>query len=564
MKNKEEVKLSKEDVVETLEAIQKAFEIAPEYKEKFDFTTFAKSLYGSAFNPWMQNDLMKSLNVSTATPSTREEIDEALANPMSNEDKLIQYNQGYYFSSLMFKRNQEYLANLPAFDLELSCINATEKDYESKTYKKDYQRVKEFLDKFDYRTEFRNVLWNLLMSETYYCMFRKFDSKYLLQTWPWNYAQISGRFEYGLLFDVDMRYFLQPSVDIDLFPNWCKKTYLQLFRDGKDMGYVPSNKMNKRTGKFATWAQTSPEDGFFCFKFNQNHNLQVPFFTAMLPEMAIIPLMRKLQVDQSFAAARKLLVSSIPYLKEKKSSSVVDQIAIDPDILGKFLALATQGLEKSIKVLSLPTEDIKGVEFQNTDQDTYKNFMSVTSSLLSGGKVIFAPNEKMNAIQTQVSLNLDELLAESIYPQFEDFLNYYINKETKKFKWRFKFVGSNDQYDRKRRQDAAFAYADKGVVLPNKIASSLGYNKIELERELEESKATKFTEKLQLMLNVNTMPNSGGNTGNNNNSNNSNNNTNSNDENKKNGRPQKEDNQLTDSGENTRSAASNVEKGGKI
>ena len=202
--------------------------------------------------------------------------------------------------------------------------------------------------------------------------------------------------------------------------------------------------------------------------------------------------------------------------------------------------MATQGIENAIKVLALPTEDIKGVEFENTDKDTYKNFMAITSSLLSGGKVIFSTDENQNAIETQLSLNLDELLAESVYPQFEDFLEYNINRRTKKFKWKFRFVGCNDQFDRSRRQTEAFTYADKGVVLPNKIASSLGLNKIELERELEEAQATGFTDKLMMMLNINTMSPDGA------------------------GRPAKDDADLTDSGAKTRAKASNIEKGGKI
>ncbi len=539
--------LSKEDVVDTLEVLDKVFEIVEKQKGNplFDFEKFAKAYDGRSFTPWAQNELMKSLNISVATPD-KDNIAKALANPGANEEKLIEYNQSFYFSSLMYKRNQEYLATLPAFDLEMTCINIeTEKDYQSAAYKKDYKAIANFLDKFDYRKEFKKVLWNLLMSESYFCMYREFDTKSLLQIWPWKYAKISGQFEYGLLYDIDMRYFLQPQVDLDMYPDWCKKKYLEIFRDGKNKDYIPSNVLDKRRGNFANWVQTDPEEGFWCFKFNTNNNLQVPFFTAMLPEMAIIPLMRNLQVNQSIAAARKLLVSSIPYLKEKKSSSVVDQIAIDPELLGKFLGLATRGLEESIKVLSLPTEDIKGVEFTNTDEDTYKNFMSVTSSLLSGGKVIFAPNEKMNAIQTQVSLNLDELLVESLYPQFADFLDFNANKKTKKYKWKFKFVGSNDKFNREARQKEAFLYADKGVVLPNKIASSLGMNKIELERELMEAKASKFTDKLLMMININTMPGTTSDNG-------------------AGGRPQKSSDSLTDSGAETRDKGSNIDKGGNI
>jgi len=532
-KEEQTEKLTEQEVVETLEALQKAF----------DVTEFAQGYKTGVYSPMIQNELMKNMNVSATTPD-KSGIESSLSDPANHEEELVSFSQSYYFSSLMYKRNMEYIATLPAFDLEMTCINAEPEDYKTSKYQRDYKIVADFFDKFNYRAQFKEILWNLVMSESYYGMFREFETKSVMQQWPSKYAKITGKFEYGLLYDIDMNYFMQGTVDLDCYPDWVKKKYKEVF-NGKNDAYIPSNKINHRTGKFAQWVQTSPEEGFWCFKFNPKHSLDVPFFSAMLPEMAIVPVMRKLQVDQSLAAARKLLVSSIPYLKEKKSSSVANQLAIDAGVLGKFIGLAAQGLENAIKILALPTEDIKGVEFKNTDQNTYKNFMAVTSSLLSGGKVIFSTDENMNAIETQLSLNLDELLVESVYPQFEEFLNYNVNRKTKKFKWRFRFVGAEDQFDRKRRQEEAFRYADKGVVLPNKIASSLGLNKIELERELNEAKETGFVDKLMMMLNVNT---SSSDTSNGNPV----------------GRPRKTEDTLTVSGVESRSRASNIEKGGEI
>ena len=547
MANKEKTPkeiLTKEDVVEVLTALKKAFDIVEsndelknEINNNLNFESYVNGMRTGAFTPAAQNELMKSININTQVPDSAE-IEKALNAPAANEDKLISYSQSYYFSSLMYKRNLEYLAKLPAFDLEFNCINAEEDDYNKPSYKKDYKIIADFLDKFDYRKQFKEITWNMLLNETYFGMFREFDTQSLFQTWPLSYAKISGKFEYGLLYDVDMAWFLQPQVDINEYPTWCKQKYLEMFKDGKVQTYIPSQKLNRRTGSFGVWAQTDPTDGFWCFKFNHEHNLQVPFFSAMLPEMAIIPTMRSLQVSQSMAAARKLLVSSIPYLNDKKSASIVNQLAIDANTLGKFIGLATAGLEAAIKVLPLPTEDIKGVEFENTDRETYKNFMAVTSSLLSGGKVIFSVGERLNVEETKLSLNIDELLMQSIYPQFEQFLNFVINKKTKKFKFKFRFIGCNDELDRNRRQKEVFTYADKGIVLINKIASSLGLNKIELERELNETKASGLTDKLMMLLNTNTMSDGG--------------------------RPQNDDDNLTESGSETRGAGSNIAKGGKI
>ena len=501
-----------------------------------------------AFTPYSQNEIMKRINITTNSSPDGKKIEEALSNPIENEGNLVSYSQSYYFSSLMYKRNQEYLANLPAFDLEISCMNAKPEDYKTSRYKNDYEEIKKFINSFNYREQFKNITWSIVMNETYYGMFRELGDKSVIQEFPSQYAMITGRFEYGLLYDIDMSWFQQGDVDINCYPDWIIKRYKEMFQKGKEKPYIPSNKINKRTGSFGLWTQADPDDGCWVFKFNPSHNLQIPFFSGMLPEMAAIPIMRNLQLNQSMAAARKLLVSSIPYLNEKKAASVANQLAIDADTLGKFIGLATQGLEAAIKVLALPTEDIKGVEFENTDNDTYETFMTVTSSLLSGGKVIFSTNENQNAIESQFSIDIDRMLVKSIYPQFENFLEYYANKHTKKYKWSFRFVGTNDKFDREARQEQAFAYADKGVVLPNKIASSLGMNKIELERELEEMNASDFIDKLRPMINIYTQGNVTENSSSINNGA---------------GRPKAKDDELSDSGTETRNRGSNIEKGGR-
>ena len=77
-------KLTEEEVVETLEALQKAFEIK-------DFTSgYTEGIY----TPITQNDLMKQLNINTMTPD-RQGIENALKDPMNNEDTLVSYGQSY-------------------------------------------------------------------------------------------------------------------------------------------------------------------------------------------------------------------------------------------------------------------------------------------------------------------------------------------------------------------------------------------------------------------------------------------------------------------------------------
>ena len=101
-KKKDKVLLSKEEVVETLEAVQKAF----------DVLEFTKGYDAGVYSPMTQNDLMKRLNISATVPD-KKGIEDALKDPMNNESSLVSYSQSYYFSSLMYKRNDKIPMIMP-------------------------------------------------------------------------------------------------------------------------------------------------------------------------------------------------------------------------------------------------------------------------------------------------------------------------------------------------------------------------------------------------------------------------------------------------------------------
>ena len=255
-----EYKLSEQEVIDIIQKASQSFEVLKEYNsdipKAMDFATYSWNLAMGAFNPMTTNTTLKSLNVHTLVP-TKEKIDEALQDPSNNEDTLTSYGFYYYFSNLTYKRNIEILKALPSFDLSIRCINLEKpEDIKSKEYIEDNKIVREFLRKFDYRTEFKIVLWNLIMSETYFAMFRKFDNKYKLQTFPSRYALLTGEWEYGLLYDIDINYFLNNSaVDINMFPETIKKKFNEVYGKNKKEGYKPSNSIDRRNGTFANYVQ---------------------------------------------------------------------------------------------------------------------------------------------------------------------------------------------------------------------------------------------------------------------------------------------------------------------
>jgi len=112
------------------------------------------------------------------------------------------------------------------------------------------------------------------------------------------------------------------------------------------------------------------------------------------------------------------------------------------------------------------------------------------------------PAQQQNAIESQGSINVDEMMVEYLYPQFNHFLNYYVNKRTKKYKFNFFFEGFKFDSDRQRRIDTAMKMASVGITSFPKIAAAWGMLPQDLQRQMAESNITGWTDNLVPLLNM--------------------------------------------------------------
>lgn len=516
-------------------------------QELYDVLEFAKNVYGgniipNIYTPELVNARMKDLNLNPLT-ATEANIEAALKDPKNNEAQLIGYSEFFSLTSMIYKRLTGYMAQMASFDYTFTCLNATKEDYKSKKYKKDLQIAYDFLDKFDVKRELKKIMNQLLEKEVYYGVLRDdSESKYIFQELPYSYCKLTGRSEYSLLFDFNMQYFFsQSGVDLNMFPDIFKDYYNRIV-ELKNNGYNPSASLNKRTGEWVHWVQTSPEDNMFAFKFNTESATIVPYLAPLFSDIVLAPMMRNLQKNVNILKAQKVLVGLIPLLKDSKGGSVRDAVAIEPGTLGKFLGLLKAGLHESIKVGGVPFSDLKEIDFDTTNTNILDDYSKSTAAMSGiNSRLIFA-NDKMSNSETQASINTDEFLTLHVYHQFNQFIDYQINKRTKHFRFKFRFEGSEFQSNRQFRLDNALKLSDKGITLPQKISAAIGMEPADFYRHLEECQAMGFADMLTPLISL--YQQSG--------------------KDDKGGRERKPDSQLGDNGEVTRDAGSNLDRGGNI
>jgi hypothetical protein len=131
-----------------------------------------------------------------------------------------------------------------------------------------------------------------------------------------------------------------------------------------------------------------------------------------------------------------------------------------------------------------------------------------------------------------------------LYQYFSEFLEYHINKRTKKNKFKFMLEGTNFFTNRAERMDTQLALIPFGIINHQKIAAAMGMLPQDFERQLAMSKASGFVDNLTPIISAfqsGGEPASGGS--------------------KTTGRPKKADGALSDSGAQSRGYAYNEDKG---
>lgn len=97
------------------------------------------------------------------------------------------------------------------------------------------------------------------------------------------------------------------GVNIDCYSPVFKK-YLREVWDGKDFkDYIPSNGLSNRDGTFTLYHQTSPNDGFWAFKFDTSNFASVPFMAPYLKNVFNNTEIAKLQKNKDIASAFGIL-----------------------------------------------------------------------------------------------------------------------------------------------------------------------------------------------------------------------------------------------------------------
>ena len=493
---------------------------------------FAQGLYnglngGYFFTPFSQNQNLLALNNNGQKP-TQEKLAKALENAPYDYGALSSYSEFMEIWDAIYAKTLRYFRGLLAYDLSYTCKNIKDpNEYNSKEYKDDVKRVNKFLDNFDYKIEFDKVVQQMLRTETCFIWMRdthedlespidigdeegkiRKNEKFALQMMPQKQCMLTGYFNCSQpLYDFNINYFLNASVDINLYAPALKRKFKEMY-DGKNTFYNPSAQLNYRNGEFANWVQCSPNDGAYAFKFDLSNFRQVPPFIGLLKSCLNNETIEEMQKNKDLISAYFIMAGEIETMKTEKSGQKANQFAITPQVLGQMMNLVTRGLKaNNILASAFPLKEIKGWQFTDSNPSMAEKQYTTASAQGASATTMIYTTTKMSQSELENAIYADYCFMRPLYNQFNQFLNFYINKKTVKYKFEFCLDGLNRPWDRKQRQETLRNYADKGIVLDStQWASAFGMKPQAFQRSLEcAHNDTSFIGNLTMLLNANTM-----------------------------------------------------------
>lgn len=509
--------------------------------EVWNVIEYANSLYSGLkgynmpyisdfYDAQQDNKLLVDLNNNPQIP-TLDNLKSAIANFKNSSEQLQGYSEFMLMWDGIYKSVIDYYLNLLSFDIDKYCINIKDNsEYSSQAYKDDCKRVAKFFENFGAKEQFRIVVKNMLVSDAYFCWLRdsygsydeeaidlkeKKEQSFTLQMMPQKYCKITGEFTTkdlkgkGLLWDFNLDYFNNANVNILNYD----PSLINAFKNEKEeerlKNFIIDNntELNDTNSYYRNhYVRTKVNKGAWCFKKNLDTFNIVPPFAYLLKSVFTDDLIEKLQRDKDIISANAIILGEMKTRDKENVGNNKNAFTIDPKQVGTLMKLARNGINKNIKQIALPLEETRLYQFADNNSNMYDKALSTNAGLSSHNSEIVYSSDKMSQEQAQIASSIDfHSIADDVYPQFESFLNFFVNKKTKKYKFRFKVSGSTLPFLRQKDIDNHIKFMDKGINIPiSRIGSLLGYEGNEFEQMVKEAKFGDMQDNLFLLMNTNT------------------------------------------------------------
>lgn len=454
---------------------------------------------------------------------TKENIQAYLQSPLANIDNIRLVSQFLYRVSAPYKIIVNYFANLGTFSYNVVYKTDLNKpDQNQKKFIKNYQTILERLESMRLKDEMPNVVATAIRDGAFFGFCYDDEKTFFINALDPKYCKINSIRDGVCDFSFNASFFDQGNnkyyIDSSLNPDGL---WDQIFIDGYNT--------YKAQGRDAMWFDIPPEKGM-CVIASDDPICPLPYFTAVFVELLDLLDYRDLIKSKTELDNTVLLLSKIPLLDGSKE---VNDFAVDLDLVQATQAVIDE-VAPSLAATAYTPCEVEAITFNNENQvqqaNIYNEALSNLMSNIGISEMLFNP-AKNGSVGLNASIQEDEMVFFRFLSKIESWIKRYIALNiSSDFLFKFHYVTG---YSKDRAADKLKEAATLGLPVKLDYATILGYTPYQIMQQ------TYFEDSLGIMIMWKPLASSfNGGTG-------------------EVGAPQKPDDELTEEGEDTRSAGKN-------
>lgn len=383
----------------------------------------------------------------------REEVMRWLENPSGYENKLIEVCRYLAGSSQHFRRLYEYFGKMSMLAYIVIPYKLDEKNFDKDLFMKQYKNTIDKLEVMNIKNEFEKVIDTIFREDVAYCYEYSTKDSYFIKLLPYKYCQINtiidGVFGY--------------SFDFSFFDKYPKK--LKMYGDEFIMKY----ELYKANKKAKRWQELDSNNSF-ALKLSDSLDYIIPMFANLIPFLYDIEDIKQLDKSQKEMDNYKLLMM-------KLETDEDGNYKIDYPEYEKFYNMIANVLPKNIGI-GMSIADIKDYTFERSgtasEISAYSQAQTDFWSSAGVSELLFNGSKSSSATITN-SIKCDSELVFYVHRMIERVINRKLKQDSGKYKFKVNILDVT-QFNQKEYLDNLLKVSNYGYPVKLAIMAVFGYS----------------------------------------------------------------------------------------
>lgn len=405
--------------------------------------------------------ILKDLNNNTRSPVfsvySKDDITKYLANPYVNSKNLRKAITYIYVASSHFRRLIDYFCGLTDLAYIVSPFKIDPRKANDRIISNNYRKVLDILSSMSIKTQFPKIIKTCLKDDVFYGTLWVTKDVITVQQLPSDYCDISSI--EGNVFNVtfDFSYFDTNSAYLDFYPEEFKRKY-----------------NSYKAGNTKKWVELDCPNSFAIKCNYEVPEYPIPPFAGILREIYDLEDYRNLKLAKTELENYAMLAMQLPMDED-------GNWLIDYDKAVEFWSNLSRVVPEEVGSVLTPM-DIKKIGFERSgaqDPDTIAEAENALFSAAGVSSLLFN-NPTASATALLLSIKVDQSVTFGIVKSIEDMVNRYIQSLSCGKNFKVTFLNVSD-FNRKEMADQYLKGCQYGVPLISAYCATIGLGQAELD-----------------------------------------------------------------------------------